>query len=126
MTEVKIPEGYQTVMPYLILTNAVDFFKFTENVFDAKEKMKMLTHDSSLMHGEITIGDSTIMFGNASEAWGVQNAGLYVYVKNADDTFKKALQQGATIVQEMKDQDYGRSGGVTDPFGNVWWITSPK
>ena len=119
-----IPEGYQTVMPYLILDNAIDFFSFTQNVFGAKEKARHLNEDGSLMHGEVTIGGSTIMFGNASEKWPVQNSALYIIVGNADDTFKKALDYGATEVMELSNQSYGRSGGVKDPFGNVWWVTS--
>jgi uncharacterized glyoxalase superfamily protein PhnB len=125
MEKLKLPEGYQTVMPYLILENAIAFFDFTEKVFDAQVKMKHLLDDGSLMHGEITIGGSTIMFGNASGTWSVQNAGLYVNVVNADETFQKALDNGASLVLELSNQSYGRSGGVKDPFGNVWWITTP-
>ena len=33
----KIPENYQTVMPYLILENAQGFIAFTQKVFGAKE-----------------------------------------------------------------------------------------
>ena len=121
----KIPEGYQTVMPYLILENAEGFFDFTAKVFDAVEKSRYLTEDGSLMHGEIMIGGSTIMFGNASDRWPVQHAGLYINVADADTVYKKALEQGASAVQDMSDQSYGRTGGIRDPFGNVWWITTP-
>jgi len=47
-------------------------------------------------------------------------------VQNADETFQKAIDEGATIVREVTDEDYGRGGGIKDPFGNVWWITTPK
>lgn len=125
MATLKLPEGYQTVMPYLILNNAAAFFQFTRQVFDAREKSKHLLEDGSLVHGEVMIGESTIMFGNASDQWPVQNAGLYINVSDADETFNKALQFGATVYQEVSDQPYGRSGGVKDPFGNTWWITTP-
>jgi uncharacterized glyoxalase superfamily protein PhnB len=125
MEKLQIPEGYQTVMPYLILDNADAFFSFTAKVFDAREKLKYLNDDGSLQHGEIMIGDSTIMFGNSTKDWGVQNAGLYINVANADSVFQKALDNGAGVLQEMSDKPYGRTGGITDPFGNVWWITTP-
>jgi PhnB protein len=125
MEKVKLPQGYNTVMPYLVLNKAEDFFAFTKEVFDAREKSRHLLDDGSLMHGEVTIGESTIMFGNASDKWPVQNAGLYVNVADADVTFQKALDNGATLLLEVSNQIYGRSGGVTDPFGNVWWITTP-
>ena len=32
---------------------------------------------------------------------------------------------GAKLVTPVADQQYGRSGGVEDPFGLTWWITTP-
>jgi len=43
---------------------------------------------------------------------------------NANETNTQALREGATAISPMADQPYGRSGGVQDPFGNSWWITS--
>ena len=40
------------------------------------------------------------------------------------ESFKKAIAEGATVLMELSDQNYGRTCGVTDPFGNIWWITS--
>lgn len=56
-----------------------------------------------------------------------QTANLFNYVDDADKRFQKALDYGAGILMELNDQEYGRICGVTDAFGNVWWITSiPK
>lgn len=121
----KLPKGYRTVMPYLILAGVEDFIKFTKVVFNAQELNVHKNDDGSIMHAEITIGDSTIMMGESSERWNVQNSGLYINVENADATFKKALVHGARVVMEMSDQGYGRTGGIKDPFGNTWWITTP-
>ena len=121
----KLPEGHQRVIPYLILQNAVAFFDFTKAVFDAEERHRSYQEDQrTLRHGEIRIGDATIMFGQSSDTWATENAGLYIYVEDADVTFQKALDAGATVVMPVADQSYGRSGGVKDPFGNTWWITA--
>ena len=114
----------QVVVPYLIIPNALQFYEFVEEVFGGTETARFLNADQSLMHGEVNIGGSTIMFGNASEGWTPQPAGLYVTVENADETFKKAIENGATVVMEMANKDYGRTGGVKDPFGNTWWIVA--
>ena len=117
----------QTVIPYLVIPNAVNFYEFVQNVFGGKETARFLNDDQSLMHGEVNIGGSTIMFGNASPQWTPQPAGLYVTVANADETFKKAIDNGSAVVMEIEDKDYGRTGGVKDPFGNTWWIVAePK
>ncbi|WP_421978678.1 VOC family protein [Roseivirga seohaensis] len=121
----KIPEGHQSVMPYLILPEAENFSEFAKQVFDAKVSLTRLREDEkTIMHSELIIGNSTIMFAGATEQFSPQTANLFVYVDNADETYKKALDNGASSVMGLSNQDYGRTCGVLDPFGNTWWITS--
>jgi len=124
-----IPNGHQVVMPYLMLNGALKFIDFVKIVFDAKlnNNMHKLREDGiSVMHSEISIGSSTLMITDATEQWPAQTANLFVYVNDADETYKRAIDKGATTVMELSNQDYGRTCGVTDPFGNVWWITSVR
>lgn len=110
-------------MPYLILEGADNFIRFAKEVFNADELRVYRNEDGSIMHAEIKIGGSTIMIGGSSGQWAVQNAGLYINVENADETFERAIAKGAEVVMPMEDKEYGRSGGVKDPAGNTWWIT---
>ncbi len=127
MSEIKIPNGHQTIMPYLMLKSAEKFIDFTTKVFGAEVTFKKMRDNSDvIMHSEIRINGSTIMFCDSTEEWKAQTANLFIYVENADETFLNALSEGATTIMEPADQDYGRSCGVTDPSGNVWWITSVK
>ena len=120
----KIPANYQTVMVYLILNDAANFIAFTEKVFGAKETYKTMRDEHIIMHAEIMIGETTIMLADSTDQYKSQTAGFFIYVDNADETFRIAVEAGATIISKPVDQPYGRSGGVTDPFGNTWWITS--
>jgi PhnB protein len=44
-------------------------------------------------------------------------------VKDADASFRRAIQAGATPITEVMDSFLGERGGrVRDPFGNIWWI----
>lgn len=124
MEKTKVPEGYQTITPYLIIPNANGFLQFTQQVFDAKEKYKEMRDEKLIRHAEVTIGDSTIMFADATAQFKALPASMFIYVENADETYQKALKEGAVSVMEPSDQSYGRSGGVKDLFGNTWWITS--
>ena len=120
-----IPQNHQAVMPYLMLHGAPKFIDFTIAVFGADAGTKQFRDDGvTLIHAEIHIAGSTIMIAEATEQWQPQTANLFVYVANADDTFAKAIDNDATVVMELSDQSYGRTCGVSDPFGNVWWITS--
>jgi PhnB protein len=120
-----IPKNYQRVMPYLIMKNAAGFILFTSKVFGAIETYKVLRDEKTIMHAEVMIGDCTIMFADATEQYPPRNAGLFVYVDNADEAYRKALDAGSAALTPMGDQTYGRSGGIRDPFGNEWWITAP-
>ncbi len=123
----KIPNSHQTIMPYLILPNAEKFIEFTQKVFNAESTFKRMREDGkTIMHSEIQIGGSTIMFADTTERFKSRPAGLFIYVGNADETYKKAIDEGASTVMELSDQDYGRTCGVADPFGNTWWITTVK
>ena len=119
-----IPEGYQTVMPYLLLKDTNGFLDFTVKVFNAMVKEKHMMDNGQIMHGEVVIGGSCIMFGPAGDQLPAQPAGLFIYVENADVGYQTALDHGATTVMELSNQSYGRTCGVLDPFGNTWWITS--
>ncbi len=120
----KIPEGYQTITPYLIVKNAAAFIEFTQKVFNAQLLNKHMRDEKIIQHAEIKIGNSIIMFADSVEQYAPQPAGFFIYVDNADDAHKSALNNGAVSITEVAEQSYGRSGGVKDAFGNTWWITS--
>ena len=94
----------QVVVPYLVIPNAIRFYEFVENVFGGEETARFLNDDQSLMHGEVNIGGSKIMFGNSGDQWTSQPAGLFINVANADETFRKAIDNGATVVMEIEKQ----------------------
>lgn len=120
----EIPKGHQTLMPYLMMENAKDFVGFIKNVFGAEMTHENYNEDGTAGHCEASIGGSTIMFSNSRGKWKPATSNMFVYVEDADKTYQTAVFEGAVKLMEPADQDYGRSCGVTDPFGNVWWITS--
>ncbi|MCB0701032.1 MAG: VOC family protein [Chitinophagales bacterium] len=126
MTKVNIPEQYKQVMPYLIIENASGFMDFLIAVFGATEQNRTMRDEHVIMHAEAGIGDCTIMFADATEEFTPLNSSMFIYVTDADAAFIKAIEKGAMEIMPPADQDYGRSCGVQDPFGNTWWITSVK
>jgi PhnB protein len=124
MEYLNLPEGYQTVMPYLILKDAQNFIQFTKDVFGAVEMHKTMRDEQVIRHAEVSIGGSVIMLAEQTENFDVQNAGLFIYLDNCDATYQRALTYGATSLMEPSDQSYGRCSGVKDAFGNTWWLTT--
>lgn len=126
MQKLNIPDGHQSVMPYLIVNNATAFLSFMQEVFGATERYKEMRDEQTIRHAEAVIGNSTIMFADSIPDWEPSPAGLFIYVVDADSAYKKALDLGATSIMPIEDKDYGRTCGIKDPFGNTWWITSVK
>ena len=122
-----IPETHQAVMRYLIVNDASRLIDFAQKVFGATVSYSELRDDSKkVRHAEMQIDGSTIMLADATEQWKEQTTNLFVYVENADKAYNTSLENGATSLMELSDQSYGRTCGVTDRVGNVWWITSMK
>jgi uncharacterized glyoxalase superfamily protein PhnB len=120
----KIPEDYQTVTTYLIIKDAASFIQFMQTVFNAEVVNKHMRNENIIMHAELKIGNSMIMLADSTPQYAPANANLFIYVEDADATYKNAIDNGAATVTELANQSYGRSGGIKDSFGNTWWITS--
>jgi PhnB protein len=130
-----IPDGYQSVTPYLAQKNTDTAIKFYKQAFGAKEIMRLPTPDGGVAHAEISIGNSRIMmsdempaYGNKSpETLGGSPVALAVYVEDVDSAFDQAVKAGATAKRPVEDQFYGdRAGTLLDPFGYQWSLMTHK
>lgn len=119
-----VPDGYHTISPYLVVDGAEKIISFMKEAFGAQVVHEpTMRPDGNIMHAELKIGDSMIMIADSSERAKATSVTLYLYVPNVDAVYQKALKAGATSLMEPADQFYGdRSGGVTDPAGNRWFI----
>jgi uncharacterized glyoxalase superfamily protein PhnB len=125
-----IPAGFRMVTPYLVAADAPGLLDFVGKAFGAEEKLRVETPNGG-MHGEVRIGDSHLMLGGGIPGrkfpGTLQQNALHVYVKDADAVCKQAVAAGATLIDEVRDQDYGeRSGTVKDAAGNFWYIATAK
>jgi PhnB protein len=129
-----IPEGYHTATPYLIAKDAAGAIEYYKKAFGAT-MIEIITDESgAVRHGEFKIGDSPFMITDEHPdfpAWlGPHSRGgtpvhIYLYVEDADAVFNRAIEAGAKELLPMKDQFYGdRSGGLTDPFGHIWYVST--
>lgn len=120
-----IPDGYTSVTPYLIVKDVDAVLRFVRAVFDAVVQEEHRLPDGCVMHADVVIGGSHVMMGQANQRWTERAGSILVYVPDADATYARALQAGGTSLQEMTTQFYGdRSGGVADPAGVAWWIST--
>ena len=119
------PEGYPSLSPYLVLSDAEAFIDFVTSTFGGATLARHEREDGSIQHAEIRIDDSVVMFGQTVDGWPPVPTHLHVYVPDVDATYAKALANGGESVQPpMQRDDPDRRSGVKDPIGNTWWIST--
>jgi PhnB protein len=130
-----IPEGYHSITPYMCIKGAAKAIDFYKRAFSATERMRITQPDGRVGHAELQIGDSVIMLSDEFREMGVRSPetmggspiSVHLYVEDADATFAQAVAAGATVKRPIADQFYGdRLGGILDPFGYTWWISTHK
>ncbi|MDR3717919.1 MAG: VOC family protein [Bryobacteraceae bacterium] len=128
-----IPEGFHTVTPYISLENTAEAIEFYKRAFGAEETHRV-NDGARVRHAQIRIGDSMLMLHDENPDWpkyksaktyGGSAVNLFLYVDDADAWVARAVAAGAQSVMPVADQEYGRAGGVEDPFGLTWWIVRP-
>lgn len=128
-----IPEGFHTITPYMTIRDASDAIDFYREAFGATETFRWADPDGRIRHAEIMLGDSPIMltdeapdFGMAGPlSFGGSPIHMFLYVEDVDALFERAIAAGATELMPVEDSEDGdRRGGITDPFGHVWYIAT--
>lgn len=113
-----VPEGWHSVTPRIVVHDVKKFVQFVKKIFEAtgdyqKERPSV-----------ITIGDSMIMISEVGVR-AAMPAFLYVYVKDTDQVYKRAMATGATSIEEPTEVPYGdRRCMIEDQWGNTWQIAT--
>ncbi len=125
-TSVKaMPDGFNTVTPYLIAKGATELIEFISNAFDGKVTSILKGDNGDLIHATIRIGNSNIMISEQMENMSATTGMLYLYVDDVDSVYHQAIDAGGISIREAKDEFYGdRSAAVKDSFGNHWWVAT--
>ena len=119
------------LFPYLHLQNAAKAIKFYTQAFGAREKFRLTEPGGRIGHAELDFGGTILMLADefpesgirGPEAVGRTTVTIHLHVDDADEAIRRAVEAGADIEKEPKDQFYGeRSGSIRDPFGHRWTI----
>ncbi len=128
-----IPDGYHTVTPYIIVSDASAAIEFYGRAFGAEEIYRMQAPGAPVMHAEIRIGDSVVMLSDENPSMGALSpesiggspASLLIYLEDVDAGHARALEAGATELMAPEDMFWGdRFARVADPYGHVWALAS--
>jgi PhnB protein len=104
----------------------VELINFLRQAFGGEEIYRAQTPEGGIPHAQVRIGDSIVALAGGHGPYTPMPSTLHLYVPDADATYEQALRAGATSIQPPANQSYGeRNAGVTDPFGNRWFIATP-
>lgn len=127
-----IPDGYESLMPYLVVNDAAGAINFYCQIFGATELFRM-DDKGRIGHAELQFPGTRLMLADEYPELGyhapkpgeLPPVGLMLYVENVDAVVARAVAAGATQERPVADQFYGdRTGGIVDPFGHRWYIAT--
>jgi len=110
------PPPYRSVNPRIFVSDVEQTVSFLRTVFDATGDIEPGRPT------DVHIGDAVVIVGSAAEREAFP-AFLYVYVDDADATYRRAVDAGATSIEKPLDTPYGdRRAMFGDNFGNVYQV----
>ena len=128
-----IPEGFNSVVPYLAVDDAKKAIEFYKRAFGATEEGRMEGPDGMIAHCQLRIGDTVVMLSDPFPQGSTKppkelkgtTIGLFMYVEDTDEAIQTAADAGAEVTVPAEDQFWGdRFGQVKDPFGHIWQIAT--
>jgi len=93
-------------------------------IFDAESLRKYDIPDGTIMHAELRIDDSILMFGDSSAQFPPNQLLTHIYVPDVDKIFKKAMALGCKPIEtpSIKKGDPDRRCSFSDFAGNIWSV----
>ncbi|HEY3732458.1 MAG TPA: VOC family protein [Streptosporangiaceae bacterium] len=131
------PAWPPTLTPYIVVSDARRAMDWYIEVFGAQRRGEpYVSADGTIGHAEVGIGDSVLMFAEASDLWpdvpvrapdspATFSHTLHLAVDDVDATTERARRSGASVEREPTDQPYGRGSVIVDPFGHRWMLLRP-
>jgi uncharacterized glyoxalase superfamily protein PhnB len=125
MTTVPVaPAGFSTINPFIVTRDADGLIRFLTDVFDGVDHpdARTVDDDGLLLHAELQIGGSTVMFAERKPDWPFTPALLQVYVDDVEVALERAAAGGAEIITRPTDFFGDVLSRFLDPWHNLWWV----
>ena len=130
-------DGTGGVIPYLLspgASRAETMIQWFTDIFKGKAKDTHYYADGRVMHCEMSVNGGTLYLSDGpAEVESVKETQtnhsfiLHMDVSNPRDTWKTALEEDASCIEELKVQQWGDLYGVfQDKFGFKWSIKEAK
>ena len=126
-----IPEGMNSVSPYLTCSDAAAAIDFYKQAFKAKETGRVAGPDGKIVNAALQIFGSSVMVmdemmdAKSPKSLGGSPVTIHLYVEDVDAVVERAVKAGARLHMPVSDQFWGdRYGQIEDPSGHHWSIAT--
>ena len=126
--------SYSPVSVYLMVHDGNAALDFYRRAF-AADVTETYPYEGKLGHATLRINGSDVMLSDefpeniagtrSPRSLGGTTCTITLSVDDPDVWFDRAVAAGADTIRPLKDEFYGRSGKLRDPFGHVWGIIGP-
>lgn len=122
-----VPKGVPNMMPFFNPRGAKKLISFLTDAFAAETLAVHESSDGVVRHAEVRIGASVVEMGEAHGQWQPRPMHFMVNVEDCDAAYERSMKaEGAISVSVPANAPYGgRTGTIEDPFGNIWYLSSP-
>ena len=103
------------------------------SAFGFEKHLVVPGENGAIVHAQLSFGNAMIMLGSEfdneygkfvkspKDLDGINTQAAYIIVEEIDEHYRRAIDTGAEIILDIKDEDYGGRGySCQDPEGNVW------
>ena len=121
-----VAPGLRTVTPFLHVREAAQYIGFLQRAFGAEEEGR---HDveGHVQYARLRIGNAAIELGEAQRDFEPMPGSFYLYVRDPDVLYQRALEAGGKSVWPPAKQPYGeRVAAVEDATGSLWFLARPE
>jgi uncharacterized glyoxalase superfamily protein PhnB len=125
------PARLHSLTPYLAVADPARAIEWYAEVFGASLLGEpIVMPDGRIGHAEMRVGDTVFMLAGefpeeghlSPTTLGGSSVGLMLHVQDADATYAKAVDLGATALRPISVQYGARGGTIRDPFGHRWFV----
>ena len=126
-------QNRSVIIPTMRYKDAMKAIEWLCKAFGFEKHLVVPGENRTIAHAQLSFGNAMIMLGSENDNEygkllrtpkdlnGLNTQAPYIIVENIDEHYKKAVQEGAEIVIEIKDEDYGGRGYTCrDKEGHIW------
>lgn len=127
----KVPDGFHTVTPYIVVSGGTEALKHYEEALGAQTlHTMMMPGTDKVMHSCFQVGTSKVFLCDENPQMvapkdGQGGSHFYLYFDDVDKAHAQAVAAGMTETQAPTDMFWGdRMSGVACKYGHHWNLAS--